>query len=192
MSMVPRRRFYGQNYNIMIHSLHLYHQKAQQDGPIPVAGERLVMIYRIPSWQRTPVWSDEQAAHFIQSVYLGANIGSLMINSSESEAYDRILLDGQQRLTAIARYWNNEFSVHGDLDPNGEPLTPVFWGDLSSDDQAHFLRMPFPCIETAYQDEALMREAYNRHNFGGTPHRLDEKAADTWGFLAVQPTFRRG
>jgi hypothetical protein len=196
MSLIPKRRFYGQNFNLLIHTLQLQRETAQRNGSQALPGERLVMGYRIPSWQRAPVWTDSQAVHFVQSVYLGANIGSIMVNSSETEAFDRILLDGQQRLMAIERYWADEFPVPGETDRDENGLTgdepkPAFWSELSQHQQAHFLRIPFPCIETAYRDEALMREAYNRHNFGGTPHRMDEKADDVRDLLTEPPTFRR-
>lgn len=81
-----------------------------------------------------------------------------------------ILLDGQQRLRAIERYWSGELAVTGE---DGEACR---WTNLSDAEHRHFLRIPFPWIETQYHDEAPLREAYNRHNFGGTAHSIEQRA----------------
>lgn len=132
---------------------------------------RRVMGYKLPSWQRQEKWSDAQCSRFLESIWMGVGLGTFMVNSHTSnEAIDQILLDGQQRLRAIERYFDGELSVIGQ-DGNA-----YLWTDLHESEQAHFLRISFPWIESHYQVEQDCVDAYNRHNFGGTQHEESERA----------------
>lgn len=108
---------------------------------------------------------------FLESVWIGVGIGSFMVNYSiRTSDANMVLLDGQQRLRAIERYWDNELAVVGD-----DGLSH-YWGDLTEKEQVHFLRIPFPWVMTEYDNNAQLREAYNRHNFGGTSHTSKQRA----------------
>jgi hypothetical protein len=132
---------------------------------------RRVLGYKLPVYQREGVWSDEQSIRFITSVYLGIGLGTFMVNRSfNHESLDMILLDGQQRLMSLQRYWLNELAVPGE---DGVAYT---WGDLTKEEQAHFFRMSFPWIDTAYETDEKCRLAYNLHNFGGVAHCEDQRA----------------
>ena len=132
---------------------------------------RRVMGYKLPSWQRQEKWSDAQCSRFLESIWMGVGLGTFMVNSHTSnEAIDQILLDGQQRLRAIERYFDGELSVMGQ-DGNA-----YLWTDLHESEQAHFLRISFPWIESHYKVEQDCVDAYNRHNFGGTQHEESERA----------------
>jgi hypothetical protein len=131
---------------------------------------RRVMGFKLPEWQRKERWSDDQCENFIESIYLGANIGQFMVNLTVKPEFDRILLDGQQRLRALERYLADEISVPG------EDGVPVFWSELENAERAHLYRIGFPWLATEYLSEDTLAEAYNRHNFGGTAHLETEKA----------------
>lgn len=106
---------------------------------------------------------------------MGVGLGSFMVNFAYGGTNDdvhMILLDGQQRLRAIERYWADEIAVSGD-DGN-----EYFWSEMQEDERAHFMRIPFPWIETAYKTDYELREAYDRHNFGGTSHTQEERATE--------------
>lgn len=167
----PARRYYGTQ--MQTHMLQLQmsaphmNEKLDQQG---YAGRR-VLGYKLTEWQRQQKWTVEQSASFVESIWLGVGIGHFMVNSSfGDEAIDGILLDGQQRLFAIERYWNGEFAIVG------EDGNAYFWHDLTEEEHRHFLRIPFPWIETQYKSEQQCVDAYNRHNFSGTPHEADEFA----------------
>ena len=84
--------------------------------------------------------------------------------------HDRTLLDGPQRLRALERYWADELAVRG------EDGNEYFWSELDSQEQAQFLRATMGWQESYYSTDEELREAYNRHNFGGTAHRPDQVA----------------
>lgn len=175
---VPARRFYGETMSSMLGSMLV--DVDRRNAALDEEGweGRRVLGFKIPSWQRPQRWSDDQCERFIESVYLGSNIGAYMVNEWSEPELDGILVDGQQRLRAIERYWAGEVSLAGD------DARRWLWTDLENGEKAHFLRISFPFVLTRYGDESLLREAYNRHNFGGTPHLASEAADEAGDFRA--------
>ncbi|MHD0644052.1 DUF262 domain-containing protein [Pseudomonas aeruginosa] len=168
----PRRQSYHQAYQTTLHGM-ISHIKIGNDR-MDAEGwtGRRVMGYRLPAWQRDFEWTVEQCQRFISSIWLGIGIGSFMVNDCPDDpSLDMLLLDAQQRLTAIEDYLNGKFPIQGE---DGEFY---FWGDLTLEEQCHFIRIPFPWYESAYKTETECREAYDRHNFGGTPHRESQRAS---------------
>lgn len=168
---IPKRLFYIDSHNLMIHSMIM--EWKSRDEILKQAGYsgRSVFGYKLPEWQRKEKWSDDQCIKFIQSLYKGINPGAFMFNmSSVNHALDLILLDGQQRLRALERY------LTGDLAVPGDDGIAHLWTDLEEGEQAHLKRMLFGSCVTHYSTEEECVTAYNLHNFGGTPHAEDERA----------------
>lgn len=181
ISRVPLRRFYGESMQTLLHSLYISMERSNQVLDSENWTGRRVLGFKLPDWQRESVWTDDQCRYFIESVYYGANISSYMVNQTLEPDLNNVLVDGQQRMRALERYWNNEISVVG------EDGNAWFWGDLDQTDQARLLRITFPFILTRYEQEAQLREAYNRHNFSGTAHLDHERAPDAEGYRSVTP-----
>jgi len=87
------------------------------------------------------------------------------MNMELAAKYDGLLIDGQQRINAIRGYVNNEFKVFDYL-----------WSELDREDQMRFRRVVFSRGEISTMDDAVLRELYNRLNFGGTAHTEDQRA----------------
>jgi hypothetical protein len=130
------------------------------------------MGYPLPSWQRKLEWSDELCIRFIESVYAGVYLGLYIYNESMSRApqLDGLLIDGQQRLSAIERYMAGELAVPG---PDGKAHR---WPDLTDEEKAHFYRIPFGFQIVQIHDEAELKRLYNLMNFGGIAHRPEQRA----------------
>jgi hypothetical protein len=168
---ILRRQYYLQPHTTMLSQLQM--QVAASNRILDEHGwtGRRVMGFKLPEWQRKPAWDAEQATRFIESIWLGVGLGTYMVNMClASKEVDLVLLDGQQRMLAIESYLNGEFPVVG------EDGNPYLWTELTAEEHAHFLRIPFPWNESAYKKDPDLRAAYNRHNFGGTAHQPDEKA----------------
>lgn len=169
----PTRRFYGQMMQASLQAM--MSMRDTQNRVLDADGYkgRRVLGYKLPVWQRHEAWTDQQCVRFLESIWMGVALGTYMVNFSVSGDDDdthMILLDGQQRLRAIERYWRSELAVAG------EDGNKYAWSELTDQEQAHFLRIPFPWICTGYGTDEQLREAYNRHNFGGTAHTPDQKA----------------
>lgn len=189
LSRVPKRRFYGEAMQNMMVSLLMEGKQGNEVLDQQGWQGRRVLGFKLPEWQREPAWNDDQCAAFIKSIYMGANIGQYMVNQSMQPMLDRILIDGQQRLHAIERYVAGDIGVQGEwvmapgeAEPTAEDIAQAselsYWPDLKQEQKVHFLRIPVPYLLTRYENEATLREAYNIHNFGGTPHKPSERAPD--------------
>jgi uncharacterized protein with ParB-like and HNH nuclease domain len=123
--------------------------------------------FSLPNFQRPFVWSQEQQSRFIESAWLGFDIGSFVVTGHEwQNPLSDLIIDGQQRLTTLGRYLNGDFSVFGFAFP-----------ELDVDERRHFRNSTILQTTTIQpKSEALLRELYNRLNFGGTPHTEEQRA----------------
>ena len=129
---------------------------------------RALMGYYLPSWQRGLVWTDAQNVRFLESAWRGLNVGTFTVNLSPqySGPFDGLLIDGQQRMHALQRYFEGAFQVFG-----------YRWHEVTEADRSMFLRgRHFASYITKTDDEAYLREYYNLMNFGGVAHKPGEKA----------------
>lgn len=65
----------------------------------------------IPEYQRRYVWSEPQASRLIESLIIQCPIPVIYLNQEPDERL--AVIDGNQRLTSIRRYLNNEFPLKG-------------------------------------------------------------------------------
>lgn len=136
--------------------------------------ERQLLGLVLPPWQRPSVWTDQQQIRFLEGIFLGLGTGFYVVNGRDYEmdgtemAMSGWLIDGQQRITSIARFVSGELSV----------FDGIRYADLSKAEQRRrFNNVIFPCIELEYQpDENLLKELYRRLNFSGTAHTAADLA----------------
>jgi hypothetical protein len=137
--------------------------------PAPLReGERELGWCVLPPFQRPPVWTTEQKVRFIESAWLGLPIGVYIINRAEYDSpFDNWLLDGQQRVTAVLEYMADAFPVLG-----------YHYGELTDVDHRGWeIGTVFGRLETNLEDEAQLRDVYDRLAYGGTPHAPKDRAA---------------
>ena len=144
--------------------------------------DRFVMGYPLPKWQRPLVWSQEQKIKLITSLWMEVDIGSYLINdvfemvkvddkfTDELKEFSDILLDGQQRLSAMQDYFTDQFSVP---DKDG---VPVRWSYLSKVERRLFSNQTFSRSTVQSWDEAELRRIYDLRSFGGTAHTEEQRA----------------
>lgn len=169
-SRIPKRVCYGSGMSTMVGQL--FEQMAARTYIQAGNGQRTVLGFPIPEWQRELCWTEAQCERFIQSVYAGIYLGLYVYNDTITSApkLDGLLIDGQQRLHALERYLAGELAVTG---PDGGRYR---WTDLNQEEQAHFNRMPFGFEIVSITDEAQLKQLYNLLNFGGVPHADSQRA----------------
>lgn len=66
--------------------------------------------YYVPKFQKDYVWGDKQASQLIESLIMGLPIPAIFLAKDGERHY---IIDGQQRLTSIQRFYDEEFSLNG-------------------------------------------------------------------------------
>ena len=141
---------------------------------------RFAMGYPLPYWQRELKWDLEQKVRFIESIWAGVDVGTHLVNdvyefegtgaSLRYRKFSQVLLDGQQRLTALEDYLYNRFQVR---DSAG---VLRYWRDLPKVERRRFGNFHFAKATISSFDEGLLVRAYNLRALGGTPHEENERA----------------
>lgn len=136
-------------------------------------GERKLGNFVLPPFQRPPVWTLEQKVALIESIWNRLPIGSYVVNRVEAAGYgspaDNLLLDGQQRITALLDYVADAFPVMG-----------YRWSELTDADQKTFSMIPMGYLECKLTDMDQIEEVYNRLAYGGTPHEPKDAETETF------------
>jgi hypothetical protein len=86
-------------------------------------------------------------------------------NDASVKSFSGWLIDEQQRLTTIERYWTDEFKVYG-----------RYFSELTRKEIIRFMRISFKQRKVSLNDEQLIKDLYNRMAFGGTPHNPENLA----------------
>lgn len=173
---MPERIELGRKRDFTIETLEHFYQKHLDENDIQhehyfIEAERQVCGFPLPDFQRGLCWSAEQEVSFIESIWMGLPLGYYVIHDydwgtdGKAKQFSGWLIDGQQRLTAIERYWNGLIQING-----------LFYHELTEFEKRRFLRTPFTQYRVIINDEAKIKDLYNRLSFGGTPHRLDQRA----------------
>lgn len=64
-----------------------------------------------PKYQRYFVWKELQQSKFIESILLGIPVPTIFISENQNSTFE--VVDGQQRLTTIKKFWNNDLRLKG-------------------------------------------------------------------------------
>lgn len=64
-----------------------------------------------PDYQRDFIWNVRQQSKFIESLILGIPVPTVFLSENDDSTYE--VIDGQQRLTTLKRFWNNELELKG-------------------------------------------------------------------------------
>lgn len=133
---------------------------------------RFIGDWPLPVWQRGLVWTLEQKVAFIESVFIGYDLGSVMINGLDwieerdtTRPMSEVIIDGQQRISALIGFVSNEFPING-----------LYWKDLTRIEQRIFREREIGVKYVECFDENKLKVVYNHLNFSGVRHSLTEKA----------------
>ncbi len=115
-----------------------------------------------PDFQRKEVWSPTAKIMLIDSILRDIPMPKIYLESVvRDEVTFRSVIDGQQRLSAIFSFLNNEFSL--DAPFTGKQLGK-FFRDFSEDERNKLLAYPIDTNEVINANEEEIRELYSRVN----------------------------
>lgn len=130
------------------------------------AQARTVRGFILPKWQRPFVWNKAQCVRWVESAWRGLPLGTYTVNMMPGSDLDGYLIDGQQRMRALAAYFEGDFEVFG-----------FRWGEVTDADRRDFLNArTWARYETRSDDEDYLRSYYDLMNFGGVAHEDHQRA----------------
>lgn len=111
-----------------------------------------------PYFQRNYVWRDIHKVDFIDTIRSGLPFPEIFLAKGEIDVdtmqATSCVVDGQQRLSTIRDYTNDEFEVNGDK-----------WSDLTKEEKGEFLRYEIAVIELDLKhDDPLIQDIFMRLN----------------------------
>lgn len=150
----------------------LYIKRKHEEGDSDhVLASRYACGFPLPDFQRGLVWSTEQEVRFIESVWLGLPLGTYTVHECDwnsdgsAKPMSGWLIDGQQRLTSIERYLNDELVVYGGV-----------YSDLSKLQKFRFRMTQFSMTSVELFDLDKIKSLYDLMAFGGVAHKESERA----------------
>ena len=126
----------------------------------------------IPDFQRRYVWSLPQASRFIESFLLGLPIPQVFLYRARSSP-KMIVVDGQQRLSTIAKFYDGQFDENRKFRLRGvsDHWNNRSYEDLDEDDRYHLDDCTLRSIviqQLLPDDNTSMYRIFERLNTGGT------------------------
>src|SRR6266446_6766164 len=127
----------------------------------------------IPAFQRHFVWKLPQASRFIESLLLGLPVPGLFL-SREDETNKLLVIDGQQRLETLRRYYDGEFAGRPFRLVNVQhPFEGKGYADLVEEDRRKLddsiIHLTVVKQESPADDKSSIYHIFERLNTGGTP-----------------------
>ncbi|MDX8254981.1 DUF262 domain-containing protein [Acinetobacter pittii] len=121
-----------------------------------------------PSFQRRFVWTQEHQEQFIDTILKGFPFPEIYVCQGETDLTKIItkqkVIDGQQRLTTIINYINDEFE---------RPLKVVKkFSELNNDERSNFLEYQLVIRDIGKVDDDIVKEIFRRINL--TKFKLDD------------------
>jgi len=117
-----------------------------------------------PTFQRKPVWSDAQASYLIDSILNDLPVPEIFLRAQgtdEGETYFEVV-DGQQRLRSIIRFFSSQLTLEGD------DVSPAYaglsWKDTSKPQRKAFYAFKLAVRELEDVSNAEVRDMFRRLN----------------------------
>ena len=117
-----------------------------------------------PKFQRKPVWSDSQASYLVDSILNDLPIPEVFLRTITSAAGETQVevVDGQQRLRSIIRFFSNDLELEGDdVTARWHGCT---WEKLTSEERERFWSYKLVVRELEVASDADVRDMFRRLN----------------------------
>ena len=140
-------------------------------------------------YQRGLVWTGEQKVNLIRSVLMGIPIGNLIVNDRHlARNYASVfgtakgfsLIDGKQRLTALAEFMQDGFAVPGawfdaaDVNGDWDGVSDVLFSQFSPVMRRYVVNTTIGVSHCHLGSVEEERGLYLQVNTGGTAHTEEE------------------
>ncbi|SMC29844.1 Protein of unknown function DUF262 [Andreprevotia lacus DSM 23236] len=130
-----------------------------------------------PPYQRKSIWTDEKQSYLIDSILRNFPIPAIFLHrkiDSDTGRTSFDVIDGKQRLTAIARFIANEIPAANEYGPADKEdiIEGIFFSDLIANDKlsdikSFFWKYDLPIEYVDPGDQGLIEEVFDRLNRNG-------------------------
>ncbi len=143
------------------------------DPPVKTLIQEIIdgeLIVR-PNFQRASVWDAVRQSRFVESILLNIPIPNLFF--AEDDDRTKVVVDGQQRLTALKQFKENRFALKG-LEALAA-LNGKLYENLTERQQRIFNNRTLRCLViSARSDSEIRFQVFERLNQGGMPLNAQE------------------
>lgn len=139
---------------------------------------RMKKINLQPSYQRGAVWSKPQKQLLIDSILRDLDIPKIYLREIDNSYFEEEAVDGQQRLTAIYGFYNDEFTLGRDADDlNGVEIKGRRFSTLDEDVKDIFEAYELTAVILRSASEEEVEEMFLRLQNGTTLNAAEKRNA---------------
>jgi len=132
-----------------------------------------------PKFQRRNAWNDTRRSKLIESLLLGVPVPEIVLAEDKSRKNSFIVIDGKQRLLAIAGFiqpekgiWDSPTlrSLRSRVDLNGKRFRDFFDGEMELQEATDLLNSDIRCtVISNYASSSVLYDIFYRLNTGSVP-----------------------
>jgi len=139
-----------------------------------------------PKFQRNSVWNTQAKSYLIDTILRGLPIPPIFMKEyidRESKKTIREVIDGQQRLTAIVSFYENDYKV---LPSHNKEYGNLTYEQLDDDAQIDFLGFNIPIVLVKTDDDSIVYDMFARLNTNNVVLNKQElRNSKYWGEFKV-------
>ncbi len=139
---------------------------------------RMKKINLQPSYQRGAVWSKPQKQLLIDSILRDLDVPKIYLREIDDSEFEEEAVDGQQRLTAISGFFNDEFPLAKDADDvDGQKIAGKKFSKLEEDIKDIFEAYELTAVILRNATEEEVEEMFLRLQNGTTLNAAEKRNA---------------
>lgn len=139
-----------------------------------------------PKYQRKSVWNEKAQSYLIDTIIRGLPIPQVFVRQkidTQLRKTTREIIDGQQRLRAILKFYNDELPI---MRIHNKEHAGKVYSELSEEDKLSFLDYQIPVELIKSSDDNVIYDMFMRVNTNSvTLNRQELRNAKYWGDLKV-------
>jgi len=139
-----------------------------------------------PKFQRNSVWNNQAKSYLIDTILRGLPIPPIFMKEyidRETKKTIREVIDGQQRLTAIINFYENNFKI---LANHNKEFANLTYESLGDDAQIDFLGFNIPIVLVKTEDDSIVYDMFARLNTNNVVLNKQElRNSKYWGEFKV-------
>jgi hypothetical protein len=143
-------------------------------------------------YQRNYVWTITQSQTFIESLFLDYDVPKIYFAEFPSQSNRAIeVVDGQQRLKTIYKFYKNEFQTSADTTFKGKNVGRRSYDDLPNDAQDHFLEFQLTIVKLIEFEDEIIRDMFWRYQMGEPLNAAEKRRSLLGNYVSIVNTLSK-